>query len=374
MAMGCVFALAAASQRIPLSTAGNATGSVTGTVLASDTQRPVRLAQVQFISTQQSDGRGGFGATNARTDIDGNFTANVAPGDYYVTATATGYISTREKMQVVTAAGGDPDTVLAALPQVHVVAGETSNATVTIDRGGALAGHVSWEDGSPAAGVSVSASPGTTAPPSNSTANSLLRGFGGFGGTPYATTDDRGNFRMSGLAADDYVVLTTLQPSGQFGGFNRGSQYASPVRIYAPGVFRRSAAKALSVRAGEDRTDIQIVLDLRGLHTVSGAAGSVNTGSAVASGRVTLVDPNDSSLQISGSIAPTGEFKLAYVPPGTYTLQVSGGSSQPNVGFRRGESASTSAAVSYQPYTQTLVVGDTDVSGVAVMLTPVKSQ
>jgi predicted methyltransferase len=30
--------------------------------------------------------------------------------------------------------------------------------------------------------------------------------------------------------------------------------------------------------------------------------------------------------------------------------------------------------VSYQPYTQTLVVGDTDVSGVAVMLTPVKSQ
>jgi uncharacterized protein YjdB len=30
------------------------------------------------------------------------------------------------------------------------------------------------------------------------------------------------------------------------------------------------------------------------------------------------------------------------------------------------------AAVSYQPYTQTLVVGDTDVSGVAVMLTPVK--
>jgi hypothetical protein len=355
-----------------------AAGTVTGTVMAQDTQRPVRFAQVQLqgvvapstASQSRSFGfGGGTGSVNLRTDVDGTFVAGgVAPGDYYVTATATGYVSERAQMQAQVAAGADPNALLASLPQVHVTANATSNVVLTLVRGAALAGHVEWEDGSAAAGIAVQAAPSVanTALPS---ALRVVQGFGG--GTPYATTDDRGNFRMSGLPTGDYVVSATIQPTSQQGGFGRGGQYSAPIRIYAPGVFRKSAAKPVSVRAGDERTDVRLVLDLQGVHTVSGTVVSSSPGQTVASGRVALTDASDSSLQIQGSIGTQGQFKLPYVPPGTYTLQISGASTAvANNGFNRRGGNST-AGVSFQPFSQTLIVGETDVSGVAATLIPV---
>jgi hypothetical protein len=364
-------------QVVPQAAAQAPTGTVTGTVMAQDTQRPVRFAQVQLqgvvapstVPDARGTGFGGGAATaNLRTDIDGTFVAaGVAPGDYYVMATATGYVSERTQMQAQVAAGADPSALLASLPQVHVTANATSNVVLSLVRGAALAGHVEWEDGSAAAGISVQAAPSVA----NSALPSGLRVLQSFGGgTPYAITDDRGNFRMSGLPTGDYVVSATIQPTSQQGGFGRGVQYSSPIRIYAPGVFRKSAAKPVSVRAGDERTDLRLVLDLQGVHTVSGTVVSSSPGQTVASGRVALTDASDSSLQIQGSIGTQGQFKLPYVPPGTYTLQISGASTLASLGGgRRG--GPTPLGVSFQPFTQTLIVGDTDVSGVAATLIPV---
>jgi septal ring-binding cell division protein DamX len=98
---------------------------------------------------------------------------------------------------------------------------------------------------------------------------------------------------------------------------------------------------------------------------------SSSPGQTVASGRVALTDASDSSLQIQGSIGTQGQFKLPYVPPGTYTLQISGASTAvANNGFNRRGGNST-AGVSFQPFSQTLIVGETDVSGVAATLIPV---
>jgi hypothetical protein len=359
------------------------TGVVIGTVLAQDTQRPARFAQVQLISAAQvqsslqGDGGGaafgfGGGSVNLRTDVDGTFEAeNVAVGDYYVTATATGYIAERALLQALVAAGGDPAALLGSLPQVHVTANATSSVTVTMQRGGALAGHGEWEDGSAAAGVSVSATPSTA----NAALPGALRGLGNFGGgTPFATTDDRGNFRMSGMPGGDYLVIATIQPGTQSGGFRRGAQFTSPIRVYSPGVFRKVDAKAVNVRAGDERTDVRMVLDLRRLRTVSGSATSSNPGLNVVSGRVTLTDASDSSVTIQGAILPSGTFRLPYVPSGNYTLQVTGASTQANSGFGRRGGASSSSSVpvtSFQPLSQALLVGDADVSGVALSLTPV---
>jgi len=167
--------------------------------------------------------------------------------------------------------------------------------------------------------------------------------------------------------------MTTITPSAQGGAFGRagGPGYASPIRVYAPGVFRKADAKAVNVRAGDERTDLRMVIDLRAMHTVSGAAVSSNPGSAVASGRVLLVDASDASLTIQGSITAAGTFQLQYVPPGNYTLSVTGASSQ--AAGRRGQTAVSTAMVMYQSWSQALVVGDADVSGVAVSLTPVKA-
>ena len=119
-------------------------------------------------------------------------------------------------------------------------------------------------------------------------------------------------------------MTATVQSFSQIGGGGRQQGFASPIRVYAPGVFRRGDAKVTAVRAGDERTEIRIVIDLRGLHTVAGHASSANPGETVARGNVVLVDSTDNSLNLYGQLDAEGSFKIRYVPPGTYTLRISG--------------------------------------------------
>lgn len=363
------------------------TGTVTGLVMAQDTQRPVRSAEVRLQRVTPEGGGegqqrfGNFSVTgNIRTDMDGTFTASgVAVGDYYVLAAAVGYVSQGALLRSQVAAGGDPTALLAALPVVRVTADSASNVTVSIQRGGVIAGHVEWEDGSAASGVSMSAVL-TAATPAMTQA---MRGLLNFQvSQPSAQTDDRGNFRIAGLASGEYTVSATVQNSSQSGGMGRLPGYNSPIRVYVPGVFRKADAKAISVRAGDERTDARLVIDLRGLHTVSGHASSANPGEGVATGGVHLLDPTDSGLQIQSQIEADGSFKLKYVPPGTYMLRITGANSQaPTIGNFRGgrggdrdNGGSQPKGVAYQDFSTTITVSDTDVTGVAVSLVPKPSQ
>ena len=363
-------------------------GVVSGRVIAQDTQRPARFALVMLQSvaaaTNEGDGSpqgrfGGGGSLSTRTDAEGNFMVEgVAPGDYYATASAPGYVPLRQLLLAEVNAGADPASLLAAIPQVHVDVQGSSSVTVNLERGATIAGKVAWEDGSPAAGVSVSAiaaAAGTTGSMASLTGATQLPGVlqgiqspGGAGNS--ATTDDRGAFRISGLPTGDYLLRSVIQPPTQMGGGGRGFQYGSAIRVYSPGVFRKTEAKAISVKAGEERTDVRMVIDLRALRTVSGHAGAAS-GPSVASGRVTLVDPNNSDLQLFASIGANGDFSVRYVPAGNYTLNVNGASTRVASGRGRDNSE---PSVSFQPFSQPVVVSDTDVTGVGVTLTPVASQ
>jgi hypothetical protein len=368
------------------------TGSVTGTVLAQDNQKPVRFAQVTLQSVESvanasgggrfGGGAGGGGA--ARTEFDGTFTVSgIAPGDYYVTASALGFIPERALLLTAVNNGADPAQLLAGLPVVHVAADSTSTVNVTLQRGGALSGRVVWEDGSAAAAVTVAALP---VPASGVSATTQLPAplsglqLNGFG--ELTQTDDRGSFRISGVPSGDYQLQATVQtgaraagPGGFGGGLGggRGAQAPSVIRVFAPGVFRKSAAKSFSVRAGDERTDIQMTIDLRSLRTVSGHANSANTGQTVASGRVSVVDADDPTLQLQGAIDAEGDFTVRYVPPGNYTLQISGASTQPPAQFGRGRggnSGSTTPATTFQPLSLPIVVTDADLSGITATLIP----
>ena len=350
-------------------------------VFVQDTQRPARFAQVmlQSVATASSQGGdrfgGGFGGgSEGRTEVDGTFTiTGVAPGDYYVTAGAAGYIPERALLQAAVAAGADPTALLASIPVVHVVADATSSINVTLQRGGALSGHVVWEDGSPATGIPVMAVLNVAAATLPDSLQ-MIRSPGA--GSSSALTDDRGVFRIAGMAAGDYLLEAVIQNRGQFGGFGgRGQQSISTVRVYAPGVFHKAAAKAVTVHAGEERDDVAMTIDLHGLHTVAGHASSAGAGQNIASGRVTLTDPTDSALQLMGSIQADGTFTVRYVPPGSYTMQISGASTQANSGFGgRGRGGGTSSSwTSFQPLSMAITVTDGDLTGVAAMLTPTQT-
>jgi hypothetical protein len=360
------------------------TGTVTGVVIAGDTQRPVRLAQVQLQRvTPEDGGQGGGrfgnygGAGNVRTDVDGTFTAKGVPvGDYYALVSAAGYVSQGALLRAQVAAGADPGALLAALPVVRVTADSSSNVTVTIQRGGVIAGHVEWEDGSSASGVSVIAL--STIPVTGATSTALQR-FPNLGPGPQMQTDDRGNFRLTGLASGEYVVMATMQIASQTGTVGRPQGF-SMLRVYAPGASRKADAKPISVRAGDERTDARIVIDFRGRHTVSGQANSSNPGETVASGNIQLIDGSDSTLNVFGQVDADGSFKLRYVPPGTYTLRITGANSQAPAMFRGGgrggdrdNGGTQPKGVAYQDFATTITLSDTDITGVAVSLVPVQS-
>jgi hypothetical protein len=365
-----VFATVAWAQEPPQIQGGpnGPTGSASGTVLAQDTQKPVRFAQVQLqsvASASGNQGRGGGGFASAQTDADGTFlVSNVVPGDYYVTATAPGYIPERTLLVSELNAGADATALVASVPVVRVAADATSSINVTLERGGTIAGRVLWEDGSPAAGLSVAAVHTTQA------SNELpgpIQSLQFTGNNASAQTDDRGNFRISGLAGGDYFVTTVIQSRAQGGG--RGQQAVSSLTVYSPGVFLRSAAKSVSVRNGEERDDMQLTVDMRSLRTVSGHVSSSNSSQNIASGRVTLTDQSDPSLHILGVIDSNGNFVVRYVPPGNYTLQIAGASTLANGGYR-GRGGSTGGGGNFQPYSQPIVVTDADLTGYAATLNP----
>jgi len=116
-----------------------------------------------------------------------------------------------------------------------------------------------------------------------------------------------------------------------------------------------------------------MVIDLHALRTVTGHATANSPGLSVASGRVNLTDPADPTLQMQGTIDANGQFTVKYVPPGNYTLQVTGASTAAAGQFgnrsQRGSAASSTPAVTFQQFSQAVTVGDTDLSGVALTLT-----
>jgi hypothetical protein len=367
------------------------TGSVSGRVMLSDTDRPARFAEVLLIPVQEASANGGDDRFanrgrrgSARTDLEGNYVVTSLPaGQYYATASATGYVSTMGAIAARASGSADVASLVAQLPQVSVTAGGVSTANLTLERGGVIAGKLLWDDGSPATGVQVSAV--------LSSAQSVLnqrrgpQGLGQFGfvvGGNFAQTDDRGNFRLTGLAPGDYLVRGNFAaPSPTLGassgnpalqGFSGAGNFGRIISLalYAPGKMRKADAQVITLALGEERADVQFTADLRSLHNVAGRVSSASD-TAVHSGSVRLVDSQDSTLTRNTQIDPDGSFTVPYVPMGTYTLSIYASSAtQGSQGRGRGQT-NTPPAVSFQPVQETLTVTDADIAGVNVTVVPV---
>lgn len=353
-----------------------ATGyTVTGRVLCGDTQRPARFADVTLVPAATAQGQGGFGRgrrLSGPTDLDGNFAiANVEPGDYFVVARMTGYVNQMMAVENALNASGDVGAAAPGVPQVHVGAGGASTQLL-LQRGGVIGGMVTWDDGSPAAGVQVDAQPAPTTGAMSTSASQLpgpgqgrtgmLLGFGGFGAT---STDDRGRFRLSGLAAGTYVVRASVQAAVPQRSGDTGFVRSLNLAVYAPDKMRRSDATAITVAGGEERDDVAITLGLAGLHSVSGTVSSSNV--PVRSGTVTLTDQADSSLNRRGAILADGSFSVPYVPPGNYTLRVNASANALAGGGRGGGAvSSTGSGVRFESLQESVTVVDSDLTGLTL--------
>ena len=370
-------------------------GTVTGHVTCGDTQRPARFATVVLFGvpaevsvTPKLDPDAGeeaqmkaitaamqsIGKTNmvqAQTGTDGAYAAtDVAPGDYYVFGASAGYISPMNEVQAAFAAGADMKKPLPGVQIVHVVAGHQSMAEVAIERGAAVSGVISWDDGSPVTGAVFAVTPAKGEVKSPSQFNmlamaSILSAL--------SISDDLGHYRISGLAPGDYILQATIRAGGQSGlgaSMNLSKMMAvTPLIVYAPAASHKADAKTLTLHAGEDVRDQPLTLNLGGLHSVSGKVASAEDHHGINSATVKLLDVQDKEFVRSAMVDAAGNFTVTFVPPGTYTVMVSGAEdTEPAPKTDKDKAKAFSFAHdktlrSYRDGKQSVIVSDSDVTG-----------
>jgi hypothetical protein len=310
------------------------TGAVTGHVYLADTNGPARLATVVLedatpldSSSRPSSGSASIHMSTVKTLPDGSFAfAQVAPGTYYVHASAPGYISPLDVLALSREQALQPDKevkerMAAEIPRVRVQAGVAARADILLVRGASVTGTVLYDDGSPAAGLEVNLlvheKEKWIQPQSDPT-----------GTTPSGRTDDKGRYYFSGLPPREYLVevqldleKTSLEISKN-GMWSNGGENAS-VPIYSGSSFRSKDARPFRLKQGEDRAGEDVEVPLNKLHNVTGIITAARDGHTVNGGTVELLYADDRSQAVHARLTqgdPT--FPLHFVPEGDYILRV----------------------------------------------------
>ena len=312
------------------------TGTVTGHVFCADTHLPARLASVYLlpavnpntspvkVSTIQDQPR--EAATDVlQTVLDGSFTIpNVHPGNYYVIAEQPGYLS--PLAQLSREALNHPDKATLALmaqllTPVTVAANKISTVQVSMLKGASVSGVVRFDDGSPSVGTTLSLLHQDTSGKWVSFHDSLLH--------TGATTDDRGDFRISGLPAGKYLVKASLDTQNittdeMFGGGSGMSSYTGySLSLFSGNATRPADAKPFDLSSGEDLALPDFEIPLSKLHSVTGTLLVGETGVPANAGKVALLYPDDKTELTSTSVSKDDNaFHFLYVPEGNYLLKV----------------------------------------------------
>ena len=306
-----------------------ATGSITGHVVLGDSHLPARMAYVVLLpvgAADAGDKKPVASTAIVGTGLDGSFVIpNVLPGAYYVAAMKLGYAS---PVPVSLINGDDygpnpqdvKDALAAALTPVVVAVNRISTTEIVLNKGAVISGSVRFDDGEPYSKTTVS----------------LLRKdksgkWADFGtpeglGSNGAPTDDQGNFRLTGLPADEYLLRTTLRMEGGLvttPGVDSPNQPDYRWDIYFGDGIRPRDGKIIKLKEGEQSNGNTIEIPLARLHSISGTVLSEETGAPINQADVELHNADDdSTCTVTAINSATGQFRFPYVAEGEYTLKV----------------------------------------------------
>ncbi len=242
------------------------TSTLRGWVTAGDTGNPLRRALIRATS---QDGRGGGMAV---TDGDGRFEIKDLPaGRYTLSASKAGYVGMSYGQRRPEQQG----TLLDILEGQRV-----EKIALSLPRGGVITGTVLDEFGEPVAGARVS----THRFRYVSGARRLMASGAG-------ATDDRGAFRIYGVAPGESYVSAALQAPQQMM-IGTGSISSGPVDGYAPtyypGTLDVVEAARLTVKAAEETSNVSFGLISTRLARLTGRAVT-STGAPVVQGFINLM-------------------------------------------------------------------------------------
>lgn len=189
---------------------------ISGRVLADDTGDPVPNARVTLM-------RPGPGAT-VLADRDGRFTLTVLAGAVTVAAAKPGFA----RSEVTATPAGQP-------------------IDMRLPRGAAISGRIVDTRGDPLVAASIAV---------EDAAKPLASGFSNAGSIASTFTDDRGEYRVGGLAAGTYLVgvVTIGMPVRQIMPGGGIAVLPQPLRTYYSGTETRGDGQALRLQPGEERS------------------------------------------------------------------------------------------------------------------------
>ena len=282
-------------------------GVIRGRVIDGTRGVPIARASITVLGSDARAPSAGMWRA-ARTQADGTYVVtNLPAGTYRVTAHKDGYHS--PLFRDLRRAGPDGPT-----PTSHQALTLTEDATLTMSdvmllRGGALTGRVVDEEGDPVirAQVRPIGSGGAASMPPRRV-------------RPGAVTDDRGRYRLYGLAPGRYTVHVVPRPwRPQGGGATQGDR-REPLPAFASSATEFSGAAFVDVTSGTEATlDATLPSGQRAMVT-----GRVqpDDGQPLAASSVTLRSADPEVLLNYGGAGTGGDgrFAIPDVAPGRYVL------------------------------------------------------
>lgn len=274
-------------------------------VINTATSAPIRKATVSLNSS-----RGGFGdeGQTATTDAEGKFAfADLAPGEYQISASHPSFVSVRRR--------GGRGILRGATSTYSLTPGQQiKDIVLKLTPGAVLRGHVADEDGDPVAHAEVQVIAADKAESAREAALARAMAMLAGGGS----TDDQGDFRISSVAPGRYYLKVSPPIDVNHIGARqpKGEEHAYVPTFY-PGTTRRETASLVDLHAGDD-ISLNISLRRGSLYPVSGTL--MGTKGLVAQGMVIAMQGTNTT-----KTAPVkdGKFDLR-LPIGHYTLMAIG--------------------------------------------------
>jgi 5-hydroxyisourate hydrolase-like protein (transthyretin family) len=347
-------------------------GAIVGRVVNAQTRQPIADALVGLI--------GGSVVRVGQTDAKGGFILPALPaGKFMVTAVKPPYLAALHGAS----RPGRPGTAV-VLTDGQIVAG----VEIEMWPGAVITGTVTDEQGEPVPDVEVHLQRAR-----GSGGDQIAQTLAMLGGGPRHETDDRGMYRLHGVAPGDYLVVASVpqavgrarrladtdvaealravrekppaagraappppagaqSPMGRGGG--EGPSYAP---VYFSSTTDMTRATPVSVGAGEERAGINIRLEIVPLARVDGVVYAAD-GTPGVNVQITLQRLDESPLvamlRLGGraQTAADGQFSVRNVAPGQYRV------------FARGSTFWASTDVT---------IGGQDVTGLTLQLQPAMS-
>jgi hypothetical protein len=254
----------------------------------------------------------------------------VKAGTYYVHVIYAGYVDFLDQFTDADFASTDPAirARIAQIPTITVTGADSANAEIQLERGAAISGTIVYDDGSPAAGWTISViKPGTHNSAAEEASLVMNQALSMSGAAQVAKSDDLGHFRITGLMASEYALRATLSSPSVGITAQNISDGGSGIKlvVYSGNTFTRGDAKAITISEGEEHGGADITIPDHALHSIVGHVYAKSDNHTLNVGSIGLTSKSDPALLLTAAIRDDGSFHFEYLPSGiTYTLTVSG--------------------------------------------------